>query len=150
MPSSLIPLRPDELDTRTPVSTDWVIITPTGGPAYKCAVSSIGGGGGSAPTVNTVSGTSYTLALTDANNRIVCTNNSSVVSITIPLESSVAFPIGTGIDIVGYGTSTVIIGSAVGVTFTGTPGKSLRAQYSGCSLIKTASNTWVIVGDTSP
>jgi hypothetical protein len=130
-----------------------MIITPTGGPAYKCAVSSIGGGGGgggSAPTVNVLSGTSYTLALTDANNRIVCTNNGSFVSITIPLESSVAFPIGTGIDIIGYGTSTVSIGAAVGVTFTGTPGKFLRTLYSGCSLIKTASNTWVIVGDTSP
>jgi hypothetical protein len=109
-----------------------------------------GSGGGSAPTVNVLSGTSYTLALTDANNRIVCTNNDSVVSITIPLESSVAFPIGTGIDIIGYGTSTVSIGAATGVTFRGTPGKLLRTQYSGCSLIKTASNTWVIVGDTSP
>lgn len=150
MPSLLSPLRPDELDTRTPVSTDWMIITPTGGPTYKCAVSSIsGGGGGSAPTVNAQTGTTYTLALTDANNRVTL-SNTSAITLTIPLNSSVNFPTGTGVDLIQLNTGQVTVAAASGVTLNGTPGLKLRARYSGCSLIQVATNSWVMVGDTTP
>lgn len=33
--------RPDELTTRAPVLTDWGIVTPTGGPAYKASLADI-------------------------------------------------------------------------------------------------------------
>jgi hypothetical protein len=147
MPSSLIPLRPDELDTRTPVSTDWVIITPTGGPAYKCAVSSIGGGGGgSAPTVNAQTGTTYTLALTDANNRVTLSNTSGI-TVTIPPNSSVNFPVGTGIDLIQANTGQVTVVGGSGVTLNSAIGYKIRTLAAGCSLIQIAANSWIMVGD---
>ncbi len=149
MPTPLTPLRPDELDSRPPLSTDWVIITPTGGPAYKCAVSSIGGGGGSAPTVNAQSGTTYTPVLGDANNRITL-NNASAITLTIPTNASVAFPVGTGIDLIQLGVGQVTVVAAGGVTLNHTPGPKLRVQYSGGSLIQVSANNWVFVGDTTP
>lgn len=144
--------RPDELDTRTPVSTDWMIITPTGGPAYKCAVSSISGGGGGGSgtyTVNNQTGTTYTFALTDAGN-LVTFNNASLVSATIPLNSSVAFPVGTKIDVIQLGVGRVMFIASSGVTLHYTPSYFTRTQYSGCSLIQVAANTWNLVGDVSP
>lgn len=140
--------RPDELDTRTPVSTDWMIITPTGGPAYKCAVSSIGGGGGSAPTVNAQTGTTYTLALTDANNRVTLSNGSAI-TVTVPPNSSVAFPIGTGVDLIQLNTGQVTVTNGSGVTVTSAIGYKIRTIFAGCSLIKVATDTWVMVGDIS-
>ena len=142
--------RPDELDTRTPVSTDWMIITPTGGPAYKCAVSAISGGGGSGTyTVNNQTGTTYTFALTDAGN-LVTFNNASLVSATIPPNSSVGFPIGTKIDVIQLGAGRVNFAPGSGVTLHYTPGQLTRTQYSGGSLIQVAANTWNLVGDVSP
>ena len=152
MPSSLIPLRPDELDTRTPVSTDWVIITPTGGPAYKCAVSSIGGGGGGGGgpyTINNQTGTTYTLQLSDAQ-QLVTFNNASGVTLYIPPVSSVNFPVGTSIDILrlngGYLNRLSVAGIGA-ANVVGTPSTTLRDTWSGASLIHQSTNFWVIVGD---
>lgn len=112
------------------------------------AASNGSGGGGSAPTVNVQTGTSYTLALTDANNRVTL-SNTSAITVTIPLDSSVAFPIGTGIDLIQLNSGQVSVTGAAGVTVTSAIGLKIRAIFAGCSLIKTATNTWVMVGDIS-
>lgn len=142
--------RPDELDTRTPLTTDFAIITPAGGPAYKCTVAAFvsGGGGSSGPyTINAQTGTSYTLVLGDAQ-QLVTLSNASAISLTVPTNASVAFPIGTSIDLIQLGAGQITV-SGASVTLLATPGLKFRAQYSGASLIKTATNTWVLVGDTS-
>lgn len=88
----------------------------------------------------------YTLALTDRG-KLVAINMSTTNTLTVPPESSVAFPTGTWINIarLGTGKTTVVAGS--GVTVNSSLGMSLRAQYSGGSLIKTGTNTWLLVGD---
>jgi hypothetical protein len=43
----------------------------------------------------------------------------------------------------------VTFAAAAGVTLQATPGLKLRAQFSACSLIKTASDTWILSGDLS-
>lgn len=141
--------RPDELDTRaTVLAGDWVIVTPTGGPAYKCAVSDLPAGGGTQAR-NTQTGTTYTLVLTDAQ-KLITFNNAAAIAVTIP-DNAVAFPYGstaTGIDFLQLGAGTVTFAPAGGVTLNGTPGLRTRAQFSGGTLLKVGENDWVIVGDT--
>lgn len=96
-------------------------------------------------TINATTG-AYTLALTD-DNRMVEMNNASGTTLTIPLNSSVAFPIGTMITILQTGAGQTTVAGAVGVTVNGTPGLKLRAQYSAATCIKRATNTWVLIGD---
>jgi hypothetical protein len=81
-------------------------------------------------------------------------NNSSANTFTIPLNSSVAYPIGAQINIVQIGTGATTVVVTAGVTLNCTPQVStnaakLRTQYSSCTLIKRAENTWIALGDLS-
>jgi len=123
-------------------------IGPTGptGPAGSDGID-----GSDAPTVigiSQVSGSTYNFVLADKNKLIEFSSTSSSVA-TVPLDSSIDFPIGTSITILktGLGPNTVSVTGAVGVTLNATPTSSLRAQWSSASLIKRAANTWVLVGD---
>ena len=91
---------------------------------------------------------SYTLVLGDKN-KIVEMNVASGNNLTVPPNSSVAYPVGTQINIlqVGAGQTTVVQGA--GVTVNAAPGLKLRTQWSYATLIKRAENTWVLVGDIS-
>jgi len=91
---------------------------------------------------------SYTLVLDDKN-KIVEMNVASGNNLTVPPNSSVAFPVGSQINIlqVGAGQTTVVQGA--GVTVNAAPGLKLRTQWSYATLIKRATNTWVLVGDIS-
>ena len=73
-----------------------------GGTSSAGASIGAAGGGLTDRTINTQSGTSYTFQLTDAvsnSNTLVQFTSASQVTATIPLNSSVAFPVGTQIDI---------------------------------------------------
>jgi hypothetical protein len=89
---------------------------------------------------------SYTTVLADKD-KIVEMNVGSANNLTVPPNSSVAYPVGSIINIVqtNSGQTTVVAGA--GVTVNATPGLKLRAQWSSASLIKRAENTWVLVGD---
>jgi hypothetical protein len=91
---------------------------------------------------------SYTLVLTDQSD-LVEINNASANTLTVPLNSSVAFPIGTTVTILQTGAGQTTITPTGGVTINGTPGLKLRAQWSSATLIKRAENTWVAIGDLS-
>jgi hypothetical protein len=67
--------------------------------------------------------------------------------LTIPTNSSVAYPVGTTIDIIQTGTGQVTIAGAGGVTVNATPGLKLRTQWSSATLLKRAENTWLVYGD---
>lgn len=98
------------------------------------------------PLLNAQTGTTYTLVLADAG-KFVTLNNAAAIALTVPLESSVNYAIGTSIDLLQLGAGQVTVAGAGGVTVNATPGLKLRAQYSAATLVKTASNTWVLVGD---
>jgi hypothetical protein len=89
---------------------------------------------------------SYTLALSDKD-KLVEIDNASANNLTVPLESSVAFPIGTQISVLQTGAGTTTLVAAGGVTINATPGLILRARWSSVTLIKRAANTWVAIGD---
>jgi hypothetical protein len=91
---------------------------------------------------------SYTLVLTD-NGKLVEISNASANNLTVPLNSSVAFPVGAQINILQTGAGQTTVVATGGVTINATPGLKLRAQWSAATLIKRATDTWVLVGDLS-
>jgi hypothetical protein len=99
--------------------------------------------------LNTQTGTTYTLVAGDAGD-LVTLNNASAITLTVPLNSSVAFAIGTQITIAQAGAGQVTVAGAVGVTVNGADSATkLRTQWSAATLIKTATNSWILIGDIS-
>lgn len=97
-------------------------------------------------TLNAQTGTSYTLVLGDAQN-YVSMSNAAANTLTVPTNASVAFPTGTEIVIQQVGAGTTTIGGA-GITFQSAGGLlDLNLQYSACTLIKKATDTWTVIGD---
>jgi hypothetical protein len=86
----------------------------------------------------------YTFASGDEN-KIIELNGTFTV--TIPPDSTFNFPIGTYINILQITSGTITIAGGVGVTVNGSPGLKLNSQWSGASIVKRSSNTWVAVGD---
>jgi hypothetical protein len=99
-------------------------------------------------TQNAQTGTSYTLVLGDAS-KMVEMSNTSAITLTVPLNSSVPFLVGAQIVLLQTNTGQVTVAGAGGVTINGNPGLKLRAQWSSATLIKRATDTWVLVGDTT-
>jgi hypothetical protein len=99
---------------------------------------------------NAQTGTSYTLALTD-NGKLVTLANGSAIAVTIPLNSSVALPVGAAIMMAQYGAGTPTISGAGGVTVVSNAAvaasPTIRAQYSSVAAIQTSANNWLVVGD---
>src|SRR5689334_20279238 len=89
----------------------------------------------------------YTLALTDAG-KIVEISNGSANNLTVPANATVAFAVGTVVDIVQTGAGQTTIVAAGGVTVNKAAATlKLTAQYSVARLYKQATNTWIASGD---
>ena len=88
----------------------------------------------------------YTLASGDESDLIEL---NGTFTLSIPTDATFNFAIGTVIDVLNIGTGVITIGAvnAGTTTVNGTPGLKLRAQWSASSIIKRASNTWVVIGD---
>jgi hypothetical protein len=157
-------------NTRLPIGTTGQVLAVVGGvPAWQTGTTGdIEGvtagtglsGGGTSGTVtvafdygvgnqaieNAQTGTTYTLALTDAGKMVTLTN-ASAITLTIPTNATAAFPVNTRIDLLQYGAGQVTIAGA-GVTIQSSGAKlKLTGQYSGASLWKKATDTWVLIGD---
>ena len=88
---------------------------------------------------------SYTLVLTDSGKQVEMSGGGTL---TVPLNSSVAFPVGTSILAVQTGATQVTVAGAVGVTVNSSNGLKLVGQWSAALLVKRAENTWLLSGDT--
>lgn len=87
-----------------------------------------------------------TLALAHAG-RMILMNSTSARTITIPTNASVAFPVGTEIEVCRYGTGTVTIAAASGVTILSAGGSVvLGDRYSCIGMKQIAANTWLLTG----
>jgi ATP-dependent protease HslVU (ClpYQ) peptidase subunit len=99
---------------------------------------------------NAQTGTTYTLVATDADNKLVTTSNASAVTVTVPPS---VFTVGQQINVASIGVGLTSFAQGAGVTITSTGATAtapvLRARYSAATVICTASNTFLIVGDLS-
>jgi len=103
-------------------------------------------------TINAQTGTTYTFVLSDGSaaggNTLVTLSNASAITATVPANGSVAYPVGTQIDVVQQGAGQVTFAPDTGVTINSKGGNlKISAQYVGVTLIKTATNTWTLLGD---
>jgi hypothetical protein len=98
-------------------------------------------------TLNPQTGTTYTPVLTD-NGKLVTLSNASAITLTVPTNASVAYATGSQINIQAIGAGQVTVAGDAGVTVNGT-GTKLRTQWSAGTLVKTATNTWTLIGDLS-
>jgi hypothetical protein len=103
------------------------------------------GGFESVQVLNTQSGTTYSLILSDAGD-LVSLTNAAGCTVTIPPDSSVNFGIGQRIDIGQFSVGTVVIAPAAGVTLYSTDSPTLVSQYSIGTLIKIGNNEWTFAG----
>ena len=98
--------------------------------------------------INAQTGTTYTPVLSDEG-KLVTITNAAAITITLPQNSSLAFPIGGRFDTVGLGAGLVTFAAGSGSTLVGTPSLVTRAQYSVVSVVKISTNGWLVVGDLS-
>jgi hypothetical protein len=101
-------------------------------------------------SLNAQTGTTYTLVAADASYKLVTASNAAAITITVPPS---IFTAGDVINLQQIGAGQVTFAQGAGVTITSTGATStapkLRAQFSACSIICTASNTFTVIGDLS-
>jgi hypothetical protein len=91
----------------------------------------------------------YTLSALSERDSMIEMNSASATTLTVAPSSSVNYPVGTSIDILRVGAGAVTVAAGSGVTINATPGLKLRAQWSSATLVKRATDTWVLLGDLS-
>jgi len=95
---------------------------------------------------------SYTAVLAN-NGQVVTMDNASPNTFSIPTNASVAFPIGTQINVLQIGAGQTTIDAVTsGTTTIQSTGASaaapkLRARYSAATCLKAATDTWYVFGD---
>lgn len=92
---------------------------------------------------------SYTLVLGDAG-KLVEMNVASANTLTVPPNSSVAFPVGSQVALRQYGAGVTTVTAGAGVTIRSRGGLVATAgTYAEATLTKRATDEWVLSGDIS-
>lgn len=106
-------------------------------------------------SINANTATTYTFVLAD-NGKLVTSNNASAQTLSIPTNASVAFPVGTQINvawITGAGQPTIQAVTSGTTTILSTGATStapkLRVVNAVASCIKIATDTWLVTGDVA-
>jgi hypothetical protein len=102
-------------------------------------------------TVGTANTTDYTAVLADAYQVLEVMNKATAIAYKIPTDASVAFPVGTALTILNIGVGACTISATTSGTTTilsagAVPAAPTLAQYKTAVAIKTAANTWYVVG----
>ena len=102
--------------------------------------------------INAQTGTTYTTVLAD-NGKLTTLTNASAIAVTIPPNSSVAYPVGAQINMAQLGAGQVTVSGGSGVTIVSTGATSTapkaRAQYSTLTAVQTSTDNWLVMGDIS-
>jgi hypothetical protein len=87
-----------------------------------------------------------TLELTDGG-KVLTFTNSTAVTVTVPANATIEFPVGTQIAVLRNGTGTVTFAGASGVTVNSKDSAlAIAGQYASAALLKTATDTWQLIG----
>jgi hypothetical protein len=96
--------------------------------------------------INAQTGTTYTFVLADAG-KMVTSSNGSAQTLTVPPNSSVAYATGTQIIVQAIGSGTATLAEGSGVTINSKDSnKEIDGQWAAATLIKTATDTWSLIG----
>lgn len=97
--------------------------------------------------LNAQTGTSYTTVLAD-DGKLITLDNASAIALTIPPNGTVAYGIGTQLNIMQLGAGQVTIAPGAGVTLRSNGSKlKTNGQYAVATCCKIASDTWVVIGN---
>lgn len=102
-------------------------------------------------TVGTANTSDYTAVLADQYQVLEVMNKATAIAFKIPTNASVAFPVGTVITVLNIGAGTCTISAVTPATTTvlsagATAASPTLAQYKSAACIKTATDTWYVVG----
>jgi hypothetical protein len=147
-PSTTVDFTQGSLDDLAVAALTATTVTPSSGVVFSDGTQTKEG----VPSRKTISQKtdSYTLSALTERDSMIEINKSTAVTLTVPADSTVDYPIGTSINILQTGAGQVTVAPVSGtVTINATPGLKLRAQWSSATLLKRAANTWVLLGDLS-
>ena len=102
-------------------------------------------------TVSADQTSDYTAVLADGYQALIPMNKATAIAFKIPTNASVAFPVGTTINIVNQSSSSMTIATQAGNVNLYMAGNSTAANrvvgtYGMATLLKVASDTWFING----
>ena len=102
-------------------------------------------------TLNAQTGTTYTVVLNDQYSKLVTQSNASASTFRIPTNASVAFPVGTIVNVLNIGVGVCTINAVTSGTTTilsagAVPAAPTLAQYKAASCIKTGTDAWYVIG----
>jgi beta-glucosidase/6-phospho-beta-glucosidase/beta-galactosidase len=102
-------------------------------------------------TVGAANTNDYTAVLADQYQVLEIMNKATAIAFKIPTNASVPFPVGTVITVLNIGAGTCTISAVTSGTTTvlsagGTAAAPTLGQYKTAACIKTATDTWYVVG----
>ena len=102
-------------------------------------------------TIGAAQTADYTAVIADAYQVLELMNKATAIAYKIPTNASVAFPIGTVLNVLNIGAGAVTISAVTPGTTTvlsaGTVAAApTLAQYKSAAIIKTATDAWYVVG----
>lgn len=102
-------------------------------------------------TLRAVTGTSDTLVLTDADNKLITYSNTGTTTVTVPPFSSIAMTTGSVVNVIKIGsggTISIVQGSGVTLASSGATSTNpvITTQYRAASLVKVSTDSWYVVG----
>lgn len=102
-------------------------------------------------TIGAANTADYTAVLADQYQVLQIMNKATAIAFKIPTNASVAFPVGTAITVLNIGAGACTISAVTSGTTTvlsggATAAAPTLAQYKSAVCIKTATDTWYVVG----
>ena len=102
-------------------------------------------------TVQTAKTADYTAASGDEYQQLIPMNKATAIAFKIPTDATYNFAIGTAITVLSIGVGAVTISAVTSGTTTilsggAVPASPTLAQYKSAVCIKTAANSWYVVG----
>lgn len=118
---------------------DWI-------KTYRLPTINVGSTPGRYLGVNNQTGTTYTPVLSDEG-KLVTLTNAAAITVTLPQDSDLAFPIGARTDYTVLGAGMVTFVAGTGATVKVADTAVSRKTNSSMTTVKIAANTWLVVGD---
>jgi hypothetical protein len=145
-PSTTVDFTQGSLDALQVAGLEATTLTVSSGVAFSDGTQTLEGVPSRTPIIQKTA--SYTLSSLTERDDLIEMGSASAMTLTIPTDATLNFPIGTSIDVLQTSTGQVTIAPVSGtVTVNATPGLKLRTTWSSATLFKRAANTWVVYGD---